>query len=81
MRTCADEVSVCPGTEYVALNLPGSNASIIRASDVRSANFSIFPASIFFQPSGSPLGGGASIEVANLPGLPIVVEAETGYVR
>lgn len=81
MRSCANEVAVCPGTEYVALNLPGSNASVIRASDVHSANFSTFPASIFFQPSGSPLGGGAGIEVANLPGLPIVVEAETGYVR
>lgn len=81
IRTCANEVAVCPGAEYAALNLPGSNVSIIRAVDVRSANFSTFPASIVFQPSGSPLGGGANLTVTNLPGLPIVVEAETGYVR
>jgi MSHA pilin protein MshC len=81
IRTCANEVVVCPGAEYAALNLPGAGVSILRAADVRSANFSIFPANIFFQPSGSPLGGLANIEVADLPGLPIVVEAETGYVR
>lgn len=81
IRTCANEMAACPGTEYIALDLPGAGASIIRAVDVRSANFSIFPANIFFQPSGSPLGGGANIAVANLPGSPIVVEAETGYVR
>lgn len=81
IRSCANEVAVCPGVEFVALNLPATDSSIIRAASVRSANFSAFPASIVFQPSGSPLGGGANITVANLPGLPIVVEAETGYVR
>lgn len=83
IRTCADEVAVCPGTEFAALNLPGTGTSIIRADDpaVRSSNFSSFPLSVTFQPFGNPLGGGANIEVANLPGLPIVVEAETGYVR
>jgi MSHA pilin protein MshC len=83
IRTCANEMLVCPGAEFAALNLPGVGASTIRADDaaVRSSNLSVFPANIFFQPSGSPLGGGANIEVANLPGLPIVVEAETGYVR
>lgn len=81
IRACANEVAVCSGTEYVALNLPGTGKSTISAAEVRSANFSSFPASIAFQPSGSPLGGGASITVTNLPGLPIVVEAETGYVR
>lgn len=83
IRSCANEISVCPGpgAEFVALNLPGTGASILRAADVRSANFAAFPPNIFFQPSGSPLGGAANITVTNLPGLPIVVEAETGYVR
>lgn len=81
IRSCSNDVAVCPGAEYVALNLPGAGDSIIRAASVRSANFSVFPANVFFLPSGSPVGGGANIEVSNLPGLPIVIEAETGYVR
>lgn len=81
IRTCANELAVCPGAEFAALDLPGQGASIISAAAVHSTNLSIFPASIVFLPSGSPLGGAASIEVTNLPGLPIVVEAETGYVR
>ena len=81
IRSCANEIAVCPGTEFVALNLPGTGSSTLRATDMRSANLAAFPLNIFFQPSGSPLGGAANITVTNLPGLPIVVEAETGYVR
>lgn len=82
IRTCASELAVCnPGPEFVALNLPGTDVSVIRAADVRSASFSAFPASVVFDSSGSPVAGGAQIVVQNLAGLPIIVEAGTGYVH
>lgn len=79
IRACVDGDSCMP--EYVTLALPGNSDSSITAAAAGSADFLSYPASVVFEPSGRPAGGRADIVVSDLPGLPIVVEAETGYVH
>jgi MSHA pilin protein MshC len=79
IRACANGVSCNP--EFLALSLPGKNDSSITAAAAGSGDFLSYPASVLFEPSGRPAGGRADIVVSDLPGLPIIVEAETGYVH
>lgn len=79
IRNCANGASCSP--EFVALNLPASNLAKVTAAAVRSNDLASFPPSLVFEPSGRPAAGRAEISVTGLPGLPIIVEAETGYVH
>jgi MSHA pilin protein MshC len=79
IRACANGTNCAP--EYEALVLPGTNTSSITATAAGSSELVSYPVAVIFEPSGRPAAGRAEIVVGDLPGLPIIVEAETGYVH
>lgn len=79
VRNCANGTACVP--EFVPLNLPATNNAVLTAAAARSAGFAAFPPAVVFDPAGRPLTGGANIQVQGLVAVPIVVEAETGYVH
>lgn len=64
-------------TSNALIGPQGDVALIVTAKDSR---FATYPASIVFDAAGRTVAA-ASITVDNLAGLPITVEAETGYVH
>lgn len=62
-----------------ALNSPSGGPMIVTATG--GASFSPVPASIVFDAAGRPIQGAGMIFVSGLAGMPIIVEAETGYVH
>lgn len=79
VRDCANGAACAP--EFVPLILPATNNAQLTAAAARSAGFAAFPPAVVFDPAGRPLTGGANIQVQGLAAVPIIVEAETGYVR
>ena len=78
--TAMIEHDFAAGTCTVTLVGPSGGPLTVTAAG--AASYSPTPAAISFDPLGRPVpNAGASITVSGVPGLPIVVEAETGYVR
>ena len=63
-------------------DLIGPNGSLLTVTATGSVSFSSLPAALTFDALGRPNSGAPiTITVSNLPSVPIVVEAETGYVH
>ncbi len=68
------------GAGDCALVVIGPSGAPLAVTASGGATYSPVPATLTFDPLGRP-GGGVTITIGGLAGLPIVVEATTGYVH
>ncbi len=68
------------GANDCALVLNGASGDPLVVTAEGGAGFAVLPSSLAFDPLGRP-SAALVLQFSNLPGLPVTVEAETGYVH